>query len=239
MTDATGLDETAFAEQLLAEERVGVVPGTAFGPSGAGHVGVCYATAYEEIVEALDRIERFVGRHPAEVRSPTGDRVPRCAEPERRRDLAAIEARRRDTPRVGRATRRPRAASASTSCDTSLADFQERLWAEGGSSLLVVLQALDAGGKDGLIRKVITAFNPQGRGSRGSWSDRGGAAPRLPVARPCRHARQGRIGIFNRSHYEDVLVVRVKELVPESVWQDRYGRSTTSRRLLAPMRRGS
>jgi aminotransferase len=65
VTDATGLDETAFAERLLAEERVGVVPGTAFGPSGAGHVRVCYATAFEQIVEAMDRIERFVGRHRA------------------------------------------------------------------------------------------------------------------------------------------------------------------------------
>ena len=42
------------------EERVAVVPGTAFGPSGAGHVRACYATAYEEIVEAMDRMERFV-----------------------------------------------------------------------------------------------------------------------------------------------------------------------------------
>ena len=65
VTDATGLDETAFAELLLEEERVGVVPGTAFGPSGAGHVRVCYATAYEQIVEAMDRIERFVSRHQA------------------------------------------------------------------------------------------------------------------------------------------------------------------------------
>ena len=65
VTDATGLDETQFAEALLEEERVGVVPGTAFGPSGAGHVRVCYATAYEQIVEAMDRIERFVGRHRA------------------------------------------------------------------------------------------------------------------------------------------------------------------------------
>ena len=65
VTDATGLDESAFAEQLLAEERVGVVPGVAFGPSGAGHVRVCYATAFEEIVEAMDRIERFVARHRA------------------------------------------------------------------------------------------------------------------------------------------------------------------------------
>ena len=65
VSDATGMDETAFAEALLAEERVGVVPGTAFGPSGAGHVRVCYAAAYEDIVEAMDRIERFVGRHAA------------------------------------------------------------------------------------------------------------------------------------------------------------------------------
>jgi aminotransferase len=65
VSEATGMDETAFAEALLAEERVGVVPGTAFGPSGAGHVRVCYATAYEDIVTAMDRIERFVGRHGA------------------------------------------------------------------------------------------------------------------------------------------------------------------------------
>jgi len=60
VTDATGLDEETFAQRLLAEERVAVVPGTAFGPSGAGHVRACYATSYEEIVEAMDRMERFV-----------------------------------------------------------------------------------------------------------------------------------------------------------------------------------
>jgi aminotransferase len=63
VTDATGMDESTFAERLLEEERVGVVPGVAFGPSGAGHVRVCYATAFEQIVEAMDRIERFVARH--------------------------------------------------------------------------------------------------------------------------------------------------------------------------------
>ncbi len=62
VTDATGLDEETFAQRLLAEERVAVVPGTAFGPSGAGHVRACYATAYEEIVEAMDRMEAFVRR---------------------------------------------------------------------------------------------------------------------------------------------------------------------------------
>ena len=104
-----------------------------------------------------------------------------------------------------------------------LREFQERLWAEQGQSLLVVLQALDAGGKDGLIRKVITAFNPQGTRVTGFG---------VPSEEELRHdflwrvhaatPGKGRIGVFNRSHYEDVLVVRVKELVPESVWQDRY-----------------
>jgi aminotransferase len=59
----TGMDDETFARTLLDEERVAVVPGTAFGPSGAGHVRACYATAYEEIAEAMDRIERFVARH--------------------------------------------------------------------------------------------------------------------------------------------------------------------------------
>lgn len=58
-----GMDDEAFAQALLREERVAVVPGTAFGPSGADHVRVCYATAYEQIVEAMDRIEHFVERH--------------------------------------------------------------------------------------------------------------------------------------------------------------------------------
>jgi aminotransferase len=62
---STGLDDEAFARELLLEERVAVVPGSAFGPSGAGHVRACYATAYEQIVEAMDGIERFVRRHGA------------------------------------------------------------------------------------------------------------------------------------------------------------------------------
>jgi len=104
-----------------------------------------------------------------------------------------------------------------------LADFQERLWAEGDQSLLIVLQALDAGGKDGLIRNVVTAFNPQGTrvtgfGVPSEEELRHDYLWRIHAATPGR----GRIGVFNRSHYEDVLVVRVNELVPESVWQQRY-----------------
>jgi aminotransferase len=63
VTTATGLTDEAFAERLLTEERVAVVPGSAFGPSGAGHVRMCYATSYEQLEDALGRIGRFVGRH--------------------------------------------------------------------------------------------------------------------------------------------------------------------------------
>ena len=104
-----------------------------------------------------------------------------------------------------------------------LSDFQERLWAEAGQSLLIVLQALDGGGKDGLIRKVITAFNPQGA----RVTNYG-----VPNDEELRHdflwrihhntPGKGRIAVFNRSHYEDVLVVRVNELVPRAVWESRY-----------------
>jgi aminotransferase len=62
---STGLTSDEFTEQLLAEERVAVVPGSAFGPSGEGHVRMCYATAYEQLQEALVRIGRFVERHRA------------------------------------------------------------------------------------------------------------------------------------------------------------------------------
>jgi PPK2 family polyphosphate:nucleotide phosphotransferase len=106
---------------------------------------------------------------------------------------------------------------------STLESFQERLWAEQRQSLLVVLQALDAGGKDGLIRKVVTAFNPQGTRVVGFG---------VPSEEELRHdylwrvhavtPGRGRIGVFNRSHYEDVLVVRVNELVPADDWQRRY-----------------
>ncbi len=59
---STGLSSEAFAERLLVEEKVAVVPGSAFGPSGEGHVRMCYATAYEQLEEALRRIGRFVNR---------------------------------------------------------------------------------------------------------------------------------------------------------------------------------
>jgi aminotransferase len=58
----TGLSATEFSERLLFDEKVAVIPGDAFGPSGAGHVRACYATSYEQLEEALVRIERFLGK---------------------------------------------------------------------------------------------------------------------------------------------------------------------------------
>jgi aminotransferase len=65
VTSATGLSSEDFAQGLLQEERVAVIPGSAFGPSGEGHVRACYATSYEQLEDALGRISRFVDRHRA------------------------------------------------------------------------------------------------------------------------------------------------------------------------------
>jgi len=104
-----------------------------------------------------------------------------------------------------------------------LAGLQERLYAEGRQSLLVVLQAIDAGGKDGTIKHVFGGLNPAScrvasfkvpseveRAHDFLW--------RIHTEAPAR----GEVTVFNRSHYEDVLVVRVHELATESVWRPRY-----------------
>jgi PPK2 family polyphosphate:nucleotide phosphotransferase len=112
-------------------------------------------------------------------------------------------------------------------------DWQERLYAEGERKLLIVLQAIDGGGKDGTIRKTLQGVNPQGvhvtsfkvptapeRARDFLW--------RVHTAVPAK----GMIGVFNRSHYEDVLVVRVHNLVPEAVWRPRYEHINSFERLL-------
>ncbi len=104
-----------------------------------------------------------------------------------------------------------------------LFQLQNRLWAESRRSLLVVLQALDAGGKDGTIDHVFRGVNPQGTRVTSFKAPTGIEAShdflwRVHQAVP----GAGEIGIFNRSHYEDVLVVRVENLAPESVWRPRY-----------------
>ena len=115
-----------------------------------------------------------------------------------------------------------------------LSDFQQRLWAERRQSLLIVLQALDAGGKDGLIRKVFTAFNPQGAQVTGFGVPSDEELEHDYLWRVHAHTPgRGRIGVFNRSHYEDVLVVRVNELVPKNVWERRYDQINAFERHLA------
>jgi PPK2 family polyphosphate:nucleotide phosphotransferase len=115
-----------------------------------------------------------------------------------------------------------------------LVDLQRRLFAEGRQSLLVVLQAMDTGGKDGLIRRVFSGVNPNGvRVARfGRPSEQELAHDYLWRVHRQAPAR-GQITIFNRSHYEDVLVVRVNELVPQSVWSRRYDHIRDFERLLA------
>ncbi len=115
-----------------------------------------------------------------------------------------------------------------------LAELQERLYASASHALLVVLQGMDTAGKDGVIKHVMGAFSPQGvtvtsfkvpteeeRAHDFLW--------RVHRAVP----RRGTVGIFNRSHYEDVLVVRVKGLAPESVWRARFDQINAFEALLA------
>lgn len=104
-----------------------------------------------------------------------------------------------------------------------LIELQCRLYAEGKRKLLIVLQAMDAGGKDGTIRHVLRGVNPQGvRVTSFKEPSEIELAHdflwRVHQAVP----QAGMIGVFNRSHYEDVLVVRVEEIVPEDVWQSRF-----------------
>ena len=106
---------------------------------------------------------------------------------------------------------------------TRLGELQDRLYAESARSLLVVLQAIDAGGKDGTVKHVFTGVNPQGVHV---------TSFKVPTAEELGHdflwrihartPRHGDIAIFNRSHYEDVLVARVHELADESTVRRRY-----------------
>jgi len=104
-----------------------------------------------------------------------------------------------------------------------LRKLQELLYADGRCSLLICLQGMDTGGKDGTIDHILGAMNPQGCRVEGF---------RQPSIEELAHdflwrihqvvPPKGKVAIFNRSHYEDVLVVRVHNLVPQAVWSSRY-----------------
>jgi PPK2 family polyphosphate:nucleotide phosphotransferase len=118
--------------------------------------------------------------------------------------------------------------------ETRFAELQEMLFAQGKHALLVVFQAMDAGGKDGAIKKVFDSVNPQGVRVA---SFKVPTPPELAQDFLWRIHQQtppkGYIGIFNRSHYEDVLVVRVNDIVPKPVWQARYAHINNFEKLIA------
>ena len=116
---------------------------------------------------------------------------------------------------------------------TQIADFQERLYAEEKRSLLLVLQGIDAAGKDGTVKHVLRGTNPSGVRVYSF---------RQPTSEEAAHdflwryhhatPADGMIHVFNRSHYEDVLVVRVKDLAPEELWRSRYDSINDFERML-------
>ncbi|TMB91963.1 MAG: polyphosphate kinase 2 family protein, partial [Chloroflexi bacterium] len=123
----------------------------------------------------------------------------------------------------GLAGGRAAAEAALANDHAELARWQDRLWAEAKRALLVVLQGMDASGKDGTIKHVFQGVNPQATRV---------VAFKVPTPEELAHdflwrvhqavPRFGEIGIFNRSHYEDVLASRVRKLVPERVWKARF-----------------
>lgn len=115
-----------------------------------------------------------------------------------------------------------------------LNELQYRLGAENKRSLLVILQAMDTAGKDGTIRHVMSGLNPQGCRV---------TSFKVPAGEEARHdflwrvhracPEFGEIGIFNRSQYEDVLVVRVHGLAPKAVWSQRYEQINAFEKMLS------
>jgi len=112
-------------------------------------------------------------------------------------------------------------------------ELQYLMYAERKHSLLIVLQGLDAGGKDGVIRHVITGMNPAGCRVTGFKRPTPEELAHDFLWRVHAHVpAKGEVAIFNRSHYEDVLVVRVHKLAPEEVWSERYDLINDFERLL-------
>jgi PPK2 family polyphosphate:nucleotide phosphotransferase len=130
--------------------------------------------------------------------------------------------------------KRPEAEERTRALGAEMGELLELLYATGTKSLILVLQGIDTSGKDGTIRHLLTYVNVQ-------------SCRVIPFKAPTEEELshdflwrvhkeapgKGQIAVFNRSHYEDVLVVRVHNLVPESVWEKRYDRINEFERLLA------
>jgi PPK2 family polyphosphate:nucleotide phosphotransferase len=116
----------------------------------------------------------------------------------------------------------------------TLKKLQYTMYAERAHSLLIVLQGIDAAGKDGVCRHVIDAMNPQGCVVTGFKQPTPEERAHDFLWRVHRHVPElGKAAIFNRSHYEDVLVVRVHKLAPREVWSRRYDHINAFESLLA------
>jgi PPK2 family polyphosphate:nucleotide phosphotransferase len=179
-------------------------------------------------------------------RAPSGiaaafDRAARAARPSVRKDpyrirpdrRADLSARDTDAPRDLRGAK-DEGGRRLERCKRRLAELQERLYADHSHALLVVLQGMDASGKDGTIRRVFEGVNPQGVR----------VVPfKAPTSEELDHdflrrvhaqvPKKGEIVLFNRSHYEDVLVPRVHRTVARSTWERRYGAINDFERELA------
>jgi PPK2 family polyphosphate:nucleotide phosphotransferase len=141
-------------------------------------------------------------------------------------DLSTIDP--RATPGLPRAANKLWSREQMTVLGAALAEQQERLYAaaQAGTDrrrVLLVLQAMDCGGKDGTVRSVVGALNPQGVRIKAFTAPTPDELEhhflwRVSAALP----GAGYVGVFNRSHYEDVLAVRVQELVEPAVWRRRY-----------------
>jgi PPK2 family polyphosphate:nucleotide phosphotransferase len=115
-----------------------------------------------------------------------------------------------------------------------MTDLQRKLYADHGHSLLIVLQGIDGAGKDGTCWHVISAMDPQGVQVTGFKQPTEAERDHDFLWRVHPHAPgRGRVAVFNRSHYEDVLVARVHKLVPKSLWKDRYDLINEWEKLLA------
>ncbi|MCA8879417.1 MAG: polyphosphate kinase 2 family protein [Rhodobacteraceae bacterium] len=141
---------------------------------------------------------------------------------------------RRDSTQKPPDLKRKEAGPAMAEAVADLDRLQYLLYADASASLLIVLQGLDAAGKDGTIRHVLSGMNPQGVRVTPFKQPTPDEAAHDFLWRAHRAApARGEVAIFNRSHYEDVLVVRVHELVPEAVWRERYDRINEFEALLA------
>lgn len=136
---------------------------------------------------------------------------------------SAVDLKTIDTRASGPFSGRHEAKQFTADTNRQIRKLQYRMYVENRQSLLIVLQAPDAAGKDGLIRKVLGRMNPQGCRTYPF---------KVPSKEELDHdflwrihrctPGRGTVAVFNRSHYEDVLVVRVQKIVPEAVWRPRY-----------------